>query len=63
MYECGSAREILVHTCMGRIFPKTHMLVYRARGLKSTLSFHLHPYFVYASSEGSGVCAQLCRLA
>ena len=25
-----------------------------ARGLKFGLSLHLHPYFVYASSEGSG---------
>ena len=34
----------------------------RARGLKFCLSLHLHPYFVYTSSEASGESAQLRRL-
>ena len=34
-----------------------------ARGLNFGLSLHLHPYFVYASSEGSGESAQARRLA
>ena len=28
-----------------------------------SLSFHLHPYFVYAGSEGSGESAHMHRLA
>ena len=34
-----------------------------ARGLNFGLSPHLHPYFVYTSSEGSGESANLRRLA
>ena len=30
-----------------------------ARGLKVGLSLNLHPYFVYASSEGSGASVKL----
>ena len=30
-----------------------------ATGLKVGLSLHLHPYFVYASSEGSGASVKL----
>ena len=31
--------------------------------LKMSLGLHLHPYFVYASSEGSGESARMRRLA
>ena len=34
----------------------------RAEGLMFGSSLHLHPYFVYASSKGSGETAHLCRL-
>ena len=34
-----------------------------ARGLNFGLTLHLHQNFVYASSEGSGESARLCRLA
>ena len=30
-----------------------------ARGLNFCLSLHLHPYFMYASSEGSGGSAHM----
>ena len=30
----------------------------KPRGLNFGLSFHLHPYFVYASSDGSGKSVQ-----
>ena len=33
-----------------------------ARGLKLGLKLHLHPYFVYASSEGSGDTMKMRRL-
>ena len=33
-----------------------------ARGLNFGLSLHLHPYFVYASSKGSGKSAHKGRL-
>ena len=33
-----------------------------ARGLIFGLSLRLHPYFMYASSEGSSETAHLCRL-
>ena len=33
------------------------------RGLKFGLSLHLYPYFLYASSEGSGESAHMRRLA
>ena len=33
-----------------------------ARGLKFGLSLHLHPYFVYASTEGSGESVHMHRL-
>ena len=35
----------------------------RARGLKFGLSLHLHPYFMFSSSKGSGESAHWCRLA
>ena len=46
---------------------KPHMNTYvdvpsRARGLNFAPSLHLYPCFVYASSEGSGRSAHLCRL-
>ena len=34
-----------------------------ARGLKFGLSLHLHPYFVYVSSKGSGGSSYLQGLA
>ena len=34
-----------------------------ARGLNCGQSLNLHPYFMYASSKGSGESAHLCRLA
>ena len=34
-----------------------------ARGLNFNQSLHLHPYFKYASSKGSGECGHLRRLA
>ena len=34
-----------------------------ARDLKFGLSIHLHPYFVYAISEGSGDSAHMRRIA
>ena len=33
-----------------------------ARGLNFVLSLHLHPYFVYASGEGSDETAHMRRL-
>ena len=35
----------------------------RARGLKFALSLHLHPFFVYISSKGSGESMHLGRIA
>ena len=35
----------------------------RVRALNHGQTLHLHPYFVYASSEGSGESGLLCRLA
>ena len=34
----------------------------KGRGLNFGLSLHLHPYFVYASSKGSGESAYKSRL-
>ena len=34
----------------------------RAKGLNAGLSLHLHPNFVYMSSERSGETVQMCRL-
>ena len=34
----------------------------RERSLNFSLSLHLHPYFVYANSEGSGESAHVRRL-
>ena len=31
-----------------------------ANGLNFGLSLHLHPYFVYASREGTGESAHIC---
>ena len=33
------------------------------RGVILGQNLHLHPYFVHASSEGSGKSANMCRLA
>ena len=33
-----------------------------ARGIEFGLSLHLHAFFVFVSSEGSGKTAQICRL-
>ena len=33
-----------------------------ARGLNFALSLNQHPYFMYASSEGSEELAHMCRL-
>ena len=49
---------------MRKSLQKTHMLAYLtgAIGLYFGLRLHLHPYFVYASSEGSDESAHMRRL-
>ena len=61
---CAITRIPLLTACAQVPLINAHPDVFKeARGLYFGLSLHLHPYFMYASSEGSGESAHMRRLA
>ena len=65
MYGYVQAHEILVTIAYAQMYLiNAHSDVSnKAKGLSFVLSHHLQPYFVYASSEGSGESVHMHRLA
>ena len=65
MYGYVPAHEILVIIAYAQMYLiNAHSgISIKARGLSFVLSHHLHPYFVYASSGGSGESVHMHRLA
>ena len=65
MYGYVPAHEILVLIAYAQMYLiNAHSDVSsKVRGLSFVLSHHLHRYFVYASSEGSGESVHMHRLA
>ena len=58
---CAITRILLLTACAQMALINARPDVFKeARGLYFSMSLHLHPYFMYASSEGSSESAHIC---